>query len=96
MIYLTYDLPPPTNITNMFGKWVNGVDKTDEARILTSKNTNWNISFVLVSLDKSELTDKRELIFSRLFDEQHTGFSNGLFCLRSISGRVWLLNATVC
>jgi hypothetical protein len=33
MIYLTYDLPPPANITNMFGKWLNRVDKTDKARI---------------------------------------------------------------
>jgi hypothetical protein len=33
MIYLTYNLPPPANITNMFGKWLNGVGKTDKAKI---------------------------------------------------------------
>jgi hypothetical protein len=33
MIYFTYNIPPPTNISNMFGNWLNGVDKTDKARI---------------------------------------------------------------
>jgi hypothetical protein len=25
-------MPPPTNITNMFGNWLNGVQKKDKAR----------------------------------------------------------------
>jgi hypothetical protein len=33
MIYLTYNLPPPANVTNMFGNWLNGVNKQDKARI---------------------------------------------------------------
>jgi hypothetical protein len=33
MIYFTYNLPPPTNITNMFGNWLNGVPKDVKARI---------------------------------------------------------------
>jgi hypothetical protein len=33
MIYFTYNIPPPTNITNMFGNWLNGVDRNDKARI---------------------------------------------------------------
>jgi hypothetical protein len=33
MIYFAYNIPPPSNITNMFGNWLNGVDKTNKGRI---------------------------------------------------------------
>ena len=33
IVYFTYDIPPPTNITNMFGNWLNGVNKQDKARL---------------------------------------------------------------
>jgi hypothetical protein len=33
MVYFTFNIPPPTNITNMFSNWLNGVDKTDKARM---------------------------------------------------------------
>jgi hypothetical protein len=26
IIFAKYDIPPPTNITNMFGNWLNGID----------------------------------------------------------------------
>jgi hypothetical protein len=32
MIYFTYNIPLSTNITNMFGNWLNGVDRNDKAR----------------------------------------------------------------
>jgi hypothetical protein len=33
MMYLTYNIPPPANITNMFGRWLNGVRKEDKQKI---------------------------------------------------------------
>jgi hypothetical protein len=33
MIYFAYNIPAPSNITNMFGKWLNGVSKHDKTRI---------------------------------------------------------------
>jgi hypothetical protein len=33
MVYFAFDLPPPTNITNKFGNWLNGVDKKAKDRI---------------------------------------------------------------
>jgi hypothetical protein len=33
MIYFAYNIPPPTNVSNMFGNWLNGVDKKNKARI---------------------------------------------------------------
>jgi hypothetical protein len=33
MVYFTFNISPPTNVTNMFDNWLNGVDKNDKARI---------------------------------------------------------------
>jgi hypothetical protein len=33
MVFFAFDLPPPSNITNMFGNWLNGVDKKAKDRI---------------------------------------------------------------
>jgi two-component response regulator (ARR-B family) len=33
MIYLSYNIPPPANVTNMFGRWLNGVSKNDKQKI---------------------------------------------------------------
>ena len=32
-VNFTYDLPSPTSVTNMFGNWLNGVDRKSKARI---------------------------------------------------------------
>jgi hypothetical protein len=55
MIYLTYNLPPPANITNMFGKWLNGVEKTEKAKIRIGISTVcWSI-----------WTSRNDIIFKR-------------------------------
>jgi hypothetical protein len=33
IVYATFDIPPPTNITNMFGNWINDIDKKTKPRI---------------------------------------------------------------
>ena len=33
IVYSTYNIPPPTNITSMFSNWLNGIDKRTKARI---------------------------------------------------------------
>jgi hypothetical protein len=30
MIFFTYNIPPSSNVTNMFGNWLNGVNKKDK------------------------------------------------------------------
>jgi hypothetical protein len=32
IIYFTYNIPSPTNIKNMFGNWLNGIDKRTKDR----------------------------------------------------------------
>ena len=33
VVFCSYNIPPPSNISNMFGNWLNGVDKRTNARI---------------------------------------------------------------
>ena len=33
VVYSTYNITPPVNVTNMFGNWLNGVEKKTKARI---------------------------------------------------------------
>jgi hypothetical protein len=46
MMYLTYNIPPPANISNMFGRWLNGVRKND-----TRENSDWGICSLLGYLE---------------------------------------------
>lgn len=34
IIFATYDIPPPTNITNMFRNWLNGIDNKTKAKFV--------------------------------------------------------------
>jgi hypothetical protein len=55
MIYLSYNIPPPSNVTNMFGKWLNGVPKTDKQKI--------RIGFSAICW--SIWTSRNDIIFNR-------------------------------
>jgi hypothetical protein len=33
VVHFTYNIPPPTSINNLFGNWLNGIDKQTKARI---------------------------------------------------------------
>jgi hypothetical protein len=76
MIYFTYNITPPANITNMFGNWLNGVKKNDKSRIRIGVLALW----------WSIWTSRNEIIFNRhkgkkkicrLLGELRIGFSNG-------------------
>jgi fructose-specific phosphotransferase system IIC component len=56
IVYFSYNIPPPTNITNMFNNWLNEVNKKDA----------WCFSFVLINMDvfdKQNATKKLQVIF---------------------------------
>jgi hypothetical protein len=55
MIYFTFGIHPPANITNMFGNWLNGVHKLDKNRIRIG------ISAVCWSI----WTNRNDIIFNR-------------------------------
>jgi hypothetical protein len=33
VVHFTFNIPPPANIKNLFGRWLNGIDKTIKERI---------------------------------------------------------------
>ena len=33
IVFSTYNIPPPSSVTNLFGNWLNGVDAKTKARI---------------------------------------------------------------
>jgi hypothetical protein len=33
IVFLSFNMPPPTNITNLFGNWLNGVPKKEKGHI---------------------------------------------------------------
>jgi hypothetical protein len=49
MVYFSFDLPPSANITNMFGNWLNGVDKKSKG-----SNTHWCVRSMLVNMEVSK------------------------------------------
>jgi hypothetical protein len=65
MMYFTYNIPPPTNITNMFGNWLNGVDRNDKARIRIGVSalcwSIWNCRNTIV-FDKQKGTNFLQVI----------------------------------
>jgi hypothetical protein len=92
MIYFTFNIPPPANIINMFGNWLNGVDKMDKARIRIGVSALcWSI-----------WTCKNDFIFNKqkgtIFLQviRRTGSSSGLCFSRRTSGSIWVLDATIC
>jgi hypothetical protein len=92
IIYFTFNISPPANFTNMFGNWLNGVNKNDKARICISVlalcwSTAWMILFLI---------NKRVLFICWLFLEIRIRSSYGLLYSRRINGRLWLLDAIGC
>jgi hypothetical protein len=94
MIYFAYNIPAPSNITNMFGKWLNGVNKHDKARIRIG----------ISALCWSIWTCRNDMVFNK---QKSTNFLQVIrraahwiqlwaLLLPEISGRIWLLDATGC
>jgi hypothetical protein len=94
MVYFTYNIPPPTNITNMFGNWLNGVDKTDKARIHIGSLLYVGLSGLVEII--LYLINMWILIFCRLSVWLRIGYSYGPCFSQRISGSLWLLGATGC
>jgi hypothetical protein len=92
MTYFTYNLPPPTNITNMFGYWLNGVLKDVKARIRIGISVVcWSI---LACCNNIIFNKQKDTNFCSLFNWLRTGFIYGPTSSLWISGSIWLLVAT--
>jgi hypothetical protein len=93
MIYFTYNLPPPTNITNMFGNWLNGVPKDVKARIHIGISAMcWSIWTCRNNIIFNKQKDTNFLQVIRLVAHWIQLWSYLLPIM--ISGSLWLLAAT--
>jgi hypothetical protein len=94
MIYFAYNIPPPANISNMFGNWLNGVPKLDKIK------NRIGISVVCWSIWRTRndiiFNNHKGTNFCRLSSGRFTGFGFGLFCFRRPCARIWILVATGC
>jgi hypothetical protein len=74
-IQFTFDIPPPANVTNMFGNWLNGVEKKTKAQIRTNicalMWAIWNSCNDLV------FNKGRNAHFYRLFEWLRIGSTSG-------------------
>jgi hypothetical protein len=94
MVYFMYNLPPPTNITNMFDNWLNGIPKNARARIrIVVSALCWSI---WTCRNNIIFHNQKDSIFCKLFVWLRHGFIYGPNSSSWISGNLWLLDATGC
>jgi hypothetical protein len=92
MIYFTYNISPASNITNIFGNWLNGID--------TDSKLEFALEFLLCvgqyghGQTLLSLTNKMVQVLCWLFDWPRIGYITGPTSSRWISGSIWLLVAT--
>jgi hypothetical protein len=94
MIYFTYNIPPPSNVTNMFGNWLNEVKKL--IRIIFKSIFRQYVGLSGLAGMILLLTNRREQFFCRLFSVQRIEYSYGGICFRRINGILWILGETGC
>ena len=91
VVFCTYNIPPPTNVTNMFGNWLNGMDTKTKDRIRIGVSaicwSIWNYRNNLF------LTGNKLFMSYRLSIWRCTGSSYGLSCCLWTSGTLWRLDA---
>jgi hypothetical protein len=85
VVHFTFNMPPPTNIKNMFGNWLNGIDKFAKARIRIGVCGTTGMTLYL--------TMQTALPFCRLSTELHTGSTHGRSFFQRTSGDKWILDA---
>ena len=76
VVFSTYNIPPLTNIKNMFGNWLNSIDKKTKARILVLAFQLSVGPFGIVETIRF-LTDLQIFISCSLFIWQHIGYNFG-------------------
>jgi hypothetical protein len=82
VVHFTFNTPPPTNIRNMFGNWLNGVDKKIKAQIRIGLWCGqFGIAVMMLFLTKQVM-----LNFCRLFTRLRTRSTVGLFSCQRTKG----------
>jgi hypothetical protein len=92
-IQFTFNIPPPANVTNMLGNWLNGVERKTKAQIRTDICAlMWDI---WNSCNDLVFNKGRNAHFYRLFEWLRIGSTSGPIYSRRRSVHIWILDATV-
>jgi hypothetical protein len=92
IIYMTFGLEPPKNVTNLFGNWLKGIPKEDLIQIsigVVRLFGQFGIPGITLSL-----TNRTNNHFCRLFLWLSTGSVYGPISNKRSSGRRWIMGAT--
>jgi hypothetical protein len=95
IVYMTFNIPPLSNITNLFGNWLNEVAKKDKIRIRVGVCALiwavWNVRNDFIFNKKKPFHPSCRLSHWLLI-----GFICGPFSSRRRTVRPWILGATIC
>ena len=91
VVFCTYNIPPPTNVTNLFGNWLQGWIKIPKIGFVQTCQLFVGL-FEIVGMTLF-LTGKTIFMFYRLFVRRCTGFSYGLSYYPRTSGTLQWLDA---
>jgi hypothetical protein len=91
VVHFTFNIPPPTNVKNLFGNWLNGIDKATKSRIRVGCVLCYG-PFGMVAMILSLIM---QILFNfyRLFTSLSIGSIYGHFSFRRTSGCIWILDA---
>jgi len=91
VVHFTFNIPPPANVTNMFGNWLNGVDQKAKTRIRVGVCALvWEIWNCRNDVVFNRLLDR---IFCRLFTGLLLPSTCGHTYFHRTSGGLWILGA---
>jgi hypothetical protein len=90
VLHCTYNIPPPTNIKNLFGRWFNGIDK----------NTKERVRVGVCALIWAMLNYRNDVIFNNAGHDQFlqvmhrtTSWIHMHRITSRMSGNLWILDA---
>jgi hypothetical protein len=88
VVYFTFNILPSKNIMNLFGKWLNGIDKS--VWVFVHFFGQYEIVKMMLFL-----TIRIMLIFCRSSTRLFIGLAYGPFSYRRNNGEIWILSAIV-
>jgi hypothetical protein len=94
VVHFTYNIPPPTNVNNLFGNWLNEIDKKQRPK------SEWGFvlwfgQFGIVEMMLC-LTEMPNQMFCMLSTERPLQSTCCLTSYHRSIGDLWILDATVC
>jgi hypothetical protein len=93
IIYITFGLTPPKNVTNLFGNWLKRIPNNDVIEV------RWEYALLFGPYGTPGmtwfLTNQKKMLFCKLFLWLPTGFVYGPISNKRSSEMRWIMGVTV-